>query len=61
MRVIWLFCHFFKLQVHILHGLEKISISNIWKLSLVRCDVIFDGTNLIFPKISEGDSHLVIP
>ena len=42
MRVTWLFCHFFKLQVHILHGLENISIINIWKLSLVRCDVIFN-------------------
>ena len=32
MRVTWLFYHFFKLQVHILHGLENISIFNIWKL-----------------------------
>ena len=32
MRVIWLFYHFFKLQVHILHSLENISIFNIWKL-----------------------------
>ena len=31
-RVTWLFYHFFKLQVHILHGLENISIFNIWKL-----------------------------
>ena len=31
-RITWLFCHFFKLQVHILHGLENISIFNIWKL-----------------------------
>ena len=39
-RVNWLFYHLFKLQVHILHILEKISIFNIWKLWLVRCDVI---------------------
>ena len=32
MRVPWLFYHFFKLQVHILHGLENISIFNLWKL-----------------------------
>ena len=32
MRVTWSFYHFFKLQVHILHGLENISIFNIWKL-----------------------------
>ena len=30
--VTWLFCHFFKLQVYILNGLENISIFNIWKL-----------------------------
>ena len=53
-RVTWLFYHFFKLQVHILHGLENISIINIWKLSFARCDVIFSETSLIFPKISEG-------
>ena len=32
MTVTWLFYHFFKLQVDILHGLENISIFNIWKL-----------------------------
>ena len=32
MRVTWLLYHFFKLQVYILHGLENISIFNIWKL-----------------------------
>ena len=32
MRVTWLFYHFFKLQVHIFHGLENISIFNICKL-----------------------------
>ena len=32
MTVTWLFYHFFKLQVHILNGLENISIFNIWKL-----------------------------
>ena len=32
MRVTYLFYHFFKLQDHILHGLEIISIFNIWKL-----------------------------
>ena len=30
--VTWLLYHFFKLQVHILHSLENISIFNIWKL-----------------------------
>ena len=32
MTVTWLFYHFFKLHVDILHGLENISIFNIWKL-----------------------------
>ena len=32
MTITWLFYHFFKLQVHILHGLENISIFDIWKL-----------------------------
>ena len=32
MRVTWLFYDFLKLQVHILHSLENISIFNIWKL-----------------------------
>ena len=31
-RVTWLFYHFFKVEVYILHGLENISIFNIWKL-----------------------------
>ena len=31
MRVTWFFYHFLKLQVHILPGLENISIFNIWK------------------------------
>ena len=31
-RVTWLFYHFFKLQVHILQGIENISIFNNWKL-----------------------------
>ena len=53
MTVTWLFYHFFKLQVHILHGLENIPIFNIWKLWLVRCDVIFGEKSLILPKISE--------
>ena len=52
MRVTWLFYHFFKLQVHILHSLENISIFNIWKLWLVSCDVIFSGTSLILPKMN---------
>ena len=54
MRVTYLFHHFFKLQVHTLHGLENISIFNIWKLWIVRCDVIFSETSLILPKISEN-------
>ena len=52
MRITWLFYHFFKLQVHNLHGLENISIFSIWKLWLVRGDVIFGETSLILPKIS---------
>ena len=32
MKVTWLFYHFLKLEVHILHGLGNISISNVWKL-----------------------------
>ena len=54
MRVTWLSYHFFKLQVHILHSSENISIFNIWKLWLVRCDVIFSGTSLILPKMSKN-------
>ena len=50
MRVTWLFYHFFKLQVHIL---ENISFY-LWKLRLVRCDVIFSETSLMLPKISEN-------
>ena len=61
MRVAWLFYHFFKLQVHILHSLENISIFNIWKLWLVRCDVIFSGTSFILPKISENFWSKEIP
>ena len=61
MRVTWLFYHFFKLQVHILHGLENISIFNIWKLWLVRCDVNFSGTSLILPKRSENFWSKEIP
>ena len=53
--------HFFKLQVHILHTLENISIFNIWKLWLVRCDVIFSGTSLILPKMSENFWSKEIP
>ena len=30
--VTWLLCHFLKLEVHILHGLENISVVNAWKL-----------------------------
>ena len=54
MRVTWLFYHFFKLKVHILHSLENISNFKIWKLWLVRCYVIFSGTSLILPKISDN-------
>ena len=61
MIVTWLFYHFFKLQVHILHNLENISIFNIWKLSLVRCDVIFNRTSLILPKMSENFWSKEIP
>ena len=32
MKAIWLFYHFLKLEVHILRGLENISIFNVWKL-----------------------------
>ena len=61
MRVTWLFYHFLKLQVHILHSLENISIFIIWKLWLVRCDVIFSGTSLILPKMSENFWSKEIP
>ena len=47
MRATWLFYHLLKLEVHILHGLENISIFNIWKLWLVRYDVIFAEMSLI--------------
>ena len=50
MRATWLFYHFLKLEVHILHGLENISISNTWTLWLVRYDVIFGEMSVIFPK-----------
>ena len=61
MRVTWLFYDFLKLQVHILHSLENISIFNIWKLWLVRCDVIFSRTILILPKMSENFWSKEIP
>ena len=61
MKVTWLIYHFFKLQVHILHSLENISIFNIWKLWLVRCDVIFSGTSLILPKMFENFWSKEIP
>ena len=61
MRVTWLFYDFLKLQVHILHSLENISIFNIWKLWLVRCDVIFSRTSLILPKMSENFWSKEIP
>ena len=60
-RVTWLFYHFFKLQVHILHRLENILIFNIWKLWLVRCDVTFSETSLILPKISKNLWTMGIP
>ena len=56
MRVTWLFYHFFKLQVHILHRLGNIWIFNIWKLWLVRCDVISVERASYYrrcPKLSE--------
>ena len=37
MKGIWLFYHFFKLQVHILHSLENISIFNIFEI--VTCQM----------------------
>ena len=61
MRVTWLFYDFLKLQVHILRNLENISIFNIWKLWLVRCDVIFSRTSLILPKMSENFWSKEIP
>ena len=54
MRATWLFYCFLKLEVHILHDLKSISISNIWKLWLVRYDVIFGEMSLIVPKSSEN-------
>ena len=52
-RVTWLFYHSFKLKVHILQSLENISIFNIWKLWLVRCDAIFSGTGHIPEDVRE--------
>ena len=37
MKGIWLFYHLFKLQVHILHSLENISIFNIFEI--VTCQM----------------------
>ena len=54
MRVTWLFYHFLKLKGHILQGLKNVSIFNVWKLWLVRCDAIFGETSLIYLKISES-------
>ena len=62
MRVTWLFYHFFKLQVHILHRLENIPMFNIWKLWLVRCGVIFsERASYILPKMSENFWSKEIP
>ena len=61
MRATWLLYYFLKLEVHILHGLENIQIFNIWKLWLVRYDVIFGEMSLIFPKISENFWSKEIP
>ena len=61
MRDTWLFYHFFKLQVHILHCLANISIFNIWKVWLVGCDVILSETILIISKISENFWSKAIP
>ena len=54
MRATWLFHHFLKLEVHILDGLENIPIFNIWKIWLVRYDVIFSKMKGRFPTISEA-------
>ena len=59
--VTWLFYHFFKLKVHILHNWENISIFNTWNLWLVRCDDIFSGTSLILPKMSANFWSKKIP
>ena len=50
MRATWLFYHSLKLEVHILHGLENISIFNFWKLWLVRYDTIFGEMSLIISE-----------
>ena len=53
MRVTWLFCDFFKLQIHILQSLENISI-----LIFGNCDLsdvtFFGETSQSFLKISEA-------
>ena len=61
MRVTSFFYHFFKLQVHILHSLENISIFDTWEMWLFSCDVIFSGTSLILPKMSENFWSKEIP
>ena len=54
MKSTWLYYNFLKLEVRIIHSLENISIFNIWKLWLVKYDVIFGEMSLIFPIISEN-------
>ena len=56
-RVMYLFYHFSRYLIHILHGLESISIFDIWKLWLVKCDLMFGETSLIFLKISGKSSR----
>ena len=60
-RVTWPFYHFFKLQVHILHGLENTSIFNICLTDVTSFSVKRVSCYRGFPKIYEGDSPLVIP
>ena len=56
MRVTWLLYHFFKLQVHILNGLENISIFNFGNCDLsdmTSCSVKRASYCRRFQKISE--------
>ena len=53
MRVTKLLSYFFKLQVHILHGLENISIFNIWKQVGVR----YGSQTSIFKVRSSQDQN----
>ena len=64
MRVTWLFYHFVKLQVHILHSLENTLIfKNIWTCQMWRHFQWNEPhiTEDVRKFLKQGDSPLVIP